>query len=102
MGKSALLLIIGIILIFLGFSNFKGNISSIHWYNRRNVSENDVPKYGRCMGSGGMIIGFSLIISALLELIFSSSVFDYIILFGCAIGVIVMLYGQFKYNKGIF
>lgn len=48
-----------------------------------------------------MIIGFSLIISALLELIFSSSVFDYIILFGCAVGVIVMLYGQFKYNKGI-
>ena len=102
MGKYALLIIIGIRLRFLGFSNFKGNISSIHWYNRRNVSENDIPKYGRCMGSGGMIIGFSLIISALLEIIFSSSVFDYIILFGCAIGVIIMLYGQFKYNKGIF
>ena len=102
MGKSALLLIIGIILIFLGFSNFKGNISSIHWYNRRNVSENDIPKYGRRMGSGSMIIGFFFFFSALLEIIFSSSVFDYIILFGCAIGVIVMLYGQFKYNKGIF
>ena len=102
MGRSALILIIGIILIFLGFSNFKGNISSIHWYNRRKVSESDIPAYGRCMGSGSMIIGFSLVISSLLELIFSSSVFDYIILFGCAAGAVVMLYGQFKYNKGIF
>ena len=29
------LLALGILFIVLGYFNFKGNISSIHWYNRR-------------------------------------------------------------------
>lgn len=36
------LIVLGVIFIFLGIMNYKGNISSIHWYNRRNVSKKDV------------------------------------------------------------
>lgn len=42
-----LLLVLGIFLSVLGIVNMKGNISTIHSYNRRKVKEEDVPKYGR-------------------------------------------------------
>lgn len=102
MEKCIALILIGIILIPLGAANIKGDLSSIHWYNRQKVAEKDILKYGRCIGAGSLIIGSSLIISGLLEAIFQTAIVDYIILFGCVVGLIVMLYGQFKYNKGIF
>ena len=102
MEKFITLILVGIIIVTLGITNIKGNISSIHWYNRRKVSANDISSYGKCMGTGSVIIGGSMIIAAILEMIFKSDIFDYITLFGCLVGFIVMLYGQFKYNKGIF
>lgn len=100
--KIITLLLLGIAMICIGINNIKGNISSIHWYNRKNLKESDIPKYGKCVGLGSVIIGISLAISALLEMIFKSNIYDYIITVGCLIGVIVILYGQIKYNKGIF
>ena len=102
MGKLVAFLLLGSVLVVLGTTNIKGNISSIHWYNRRKVAERDILKYGKCMGSGSLIIGVSLILSALLEAIFKTTIFDYIVLTGCVVGLAIMLYGQFKYNKGIF
>lgn len=102
MVKFVMFFLIGIVLIALGIVNLKGNVSTIHWYHRRKVAESDVPKYGRCMGIGTALIGISLIASALLEIIFRSAVFDWIIVGGIVVGIAVMLYAQFKYNKGIF
>ena len=102
MGKLIGLLVIGIILATLGIFNIKGNVSSIHWYNRRRVAESDLPKYGKCIGSGSLIIGLSLVVPAILEAIFHTAVFDILLLLGCIVGFIVMLYAQIKYNKGIF
>ncbi len=100
--KYATFILFGIFLIALGIANYKGNISTIHWYNRRKVSEADVPKYGRCMGLGTLIIGGSFILTAILELILQNELVEIVALIGCTIGVVIMLYGQFKYNKGIF
>ena len=47
-------------------------------------------------------MGVSLILSALLEVIFKTAILDYIVLTGCVVGLAIMLYGQIKYNKGIF
>ena len=102
MGKFITMVLLGAVIAMLGISNIRGNISSIHWYNRRKVSENDIPKYGKCMGIGSVIVGLSLIIPAALEFAFQSDLFDYIVLIGCIVGVVVMVYGQIKYNKGIF
>lgn len=55
------LLILGVFISFLGIVNIMGNISTIHSYNRRRVKEEDVPKYGRAVGTGTLIIGVSLI-----------------------------------------
>lgn len=68
MGKFVSFLLIGVILAILGITNFKGNISSIHWYNRRKVAEIDIPKYGRCIGVGTLIMGLSLIFQQSLKL----------------------------------
>ena len=57
--------------------NIKGNISTIHSYNRRKVKEEDIPKYGK-------------------------AAIDYIIFPAITIGLAFILYGQIKYNHGIF
>ena len=46
------LLILGVFISLLGIVNIMGNISTIHSYNRRKVKEEDVPKYGRAVGTG--------------------------------------------------
>ena len=102
MGKFAAFLLIGSVFIVLGITNIKGNISSIHWYNRRKVAESEIPKYGKCVGSGTLIMGVSMMLSALLEVILKTTIFDYIVLTGYVVGLAIILYGQFKYNKGIF
>ncbi len=65
-----LLLVVGIALILTSIPNFKGNISTVHRYNRRRVSEADAPRYGRAMGLGTVIMGVSSALTAILQLIF--------------------------------
>ncbi len=96
------LLFLGVIIIIMSIINLEGNISTIHWYNRCKVSEADAPKYGKAMGLGTLIIGTSMVITAVLQMIFDLESIFYISLFGIIVGIIVMLYAQFKYNKGIF
>lgn len=93
---------IGILLILLGVFNLKGNIASIHWYNRRKVSkENQIP-YCRLHGFGSVIIGTSMIISAIVQALGNIELGGLITFAGVIIGLSLILYAQFKYNKGIF
>lgn len=62
---NVLLLILGVFLSVLGVVNIKGNISTIHSYNRRKVKEEDIPKYGKAVGTGTVVIGASLILAYL-------------------------------------
>ena len=100
--KSIVLIICGVLLIIVGIFNVMGDISSVHSYNRRKVQEKGRKKYGLFIGLGTIAIGASLIITSILELIFTNSLLDIIILVGCGIGLALILIGQFKYNKGIF
>lgn len=95
------LLILGIFLSTLGIVNIKGNISTIHSYNRRNVKEEDIPRYGRTVGTGTLIIGASLILSYLVAF-WNDAAIDYVVLPAMAVGLTFILYGQIKYNHGIF
>ena len=106
MGDKIFMLIFGILLIPLGIMNIKGNISSIHWYNRTRITAETRPKYGKLMGMGTIIIAGGLIVFAVLNMLITSKVSILIgtIIAGAAaiVGVTIMLYAQFKYNKGIF
>lgn len=100
------MLILGILMVFIGIENVKGNIASIHWYNRRRITEETRPKYGKLMGIGTLVIAGGLIFSAVLNMIVKMNI---AVLIGGAItlitvivGIVFILYAQFKYNKGIF
>ena len=95
------LLILGIFISVIGIVNMTGNISTIHSYNRRKVKEEDVPKYGRAVGTGTLIIGVSLI-AAFVTTFWSEDAMSFIVILALVIGLGFILYAQFKYNKGIF
>ena len=100
--KSIVELVLGLFTIAIGLANIKGNISTIHWYNRRRVTEENAPKYGRVVGTGIVIMGMSLVISFFVMTFWSEYIADIIVLVMGIGGFLVALYGQFKYNKGIF
>ena len=93
------LLILGIFISVIGIVNMTGNISTIHSYNRRKVKEEDVPKYGRAVGTGTLIIGVS---AAFVTTFWSEKAMSFILVPALVIGLGFILYAQFKYNKGIF
>ncbi len=100
------MLILGILIVFIGVENIKGNIASIHWYNRTRITEETRHKYGKLVGIGTIIIAGGLIFSAVLNMLVKMNV---AVLIGGAItlitvivGIAFILYAQIKYNKGIF
>ena len=96
-----MLLILGLFISAIGFVNIKGNISTIHSYNRRKVKEEDVPKYGKAVGTGTLIMGISLVF-AFVASFWSELLIAVIIMPAFIVGIGFILYAQFKYNKGIF
>lgn len=95
------LLVLGLFISALGIINVKGNISTIHYYNRRKVKEEDVPKYGKIVGTGTLIMGVALVLGYI-ALFWSEEAMAVIVLPAVVVGLGFMLYGQFKYNGGIF
>lgn len=95
------LLVMGILLSTLGIVNIRGNISTIHACNRKRVKEADIPRYGRAIGAGTLVIGAAFIASYLVTF-WNAAVIDYIMLPGLGIGLALILYAQLKYNHGIF
>ncbi len=100
--EEIILLILGVFISVLGIINMTGNISTIHSYNRKKVTEEDAPKYGRAVGIGTLIIGVSLIVDFVLVLLDLLAVVPFVLIPSIVLGVVLILYAQFKYNKGIF
>lgn len=94
--------LVGILLICLGIVNIQGNISTIHWYNRTRITEETRLPYGRCVGSGCVIIGAGCVLTAALEWFFGGEWVYIILILTLVVGLSLILYGQMKYNKGIF
>lgn len=97
-----MLIAFGVVFIVLGGFNMKGNIASIHWYNRRKVTEEDQLPYCKLVGLGTIIIGVAMIVSALFQAAVGTNVGTAMMLPGILIGLILILVAQFKYNKGLF
>ena len=95
------MLILGIFISVLGVVNILGNVSTIHSYNRRRVREEDIPRYGRVMGTGTLIMGAALMASYILSL-WREDLVVWVIIPAFIVGLGLMLYGQFKYNGGLF
>ncbi len=96
-----ILLLIGILLIVMGLVNITGNISTIYAYNRKHVKEEDILNYGRMVGLGTLVMGIALVMSYFLIQFQTGVNIGFILMPGIMIGLILILYGQFKYNNGI-
>ena len=96
------LLGLGAIISSLGIFNLWGNIGSIHLYNRRKVTKENQLPYCRCVGLGTLIVGLSMILSGIVQAFAGMEVGGIIIIVGFMVGLSLIVYAQFKYNKGIF
>ncbi len=100
--ESMILLILGLFISVIGIVNMTGNISTVHSYNRRRVTEEDAPRYGRAVGLGTLIIGVAILADAVLVFLERTAAVPFVLLPAVAVGLGFILYAQFKYNKGIF
>lgn len=101
--------LVGVLCIFLGISNMRGNLSSLHSYHRRRVSKEDRIPFGKKVGLGTVICGCAITVYSIL------SAFSYyfeneplavvgavLLVVGLLAGLGLSFYAMFKYNKGIF
>lgn len=93
---------LGGLIIALGVFNLRGNIATIHWYQRRKVSREDQRPYCRLMGLGTILCGAGVSVFALLAALFGEGWSEYAALAGILPGLALMCFAQFKYNRGLF
>ena len=101
--------LVGVVCIVLGISNMRGNISTLHFYHRHRVSEENRIPFGKQVGLGTMILGISIIIFSILStltLYTENNIFILIgtaaLIVGIVAGLIISFKAMIKYNKGIF
>lgn len=101
-------IILGIFITALGISNRKGNISSVHWYHRTRVTEENRVPFGRMIGLGTIVIGVSFVVFGVLSFVTEITQIEIFIEVGAAAvivgtiaGVALSVCAMFKYNKGI-
>ena len=100
---------LGLLVSILGIINMTGNISSLHWYHRQRVTEENRKPFGKLVGLGTIIIGLAMIVFAILFLIFEKTQLALLVIIGVVeliagiiAGMIVSFYAMKKYNGGIF
>lgn len=109
MAAGIVVLIVGIIFIVLSIITMTGNISLLHSYHRKNVTEENKKAFGRLVGIGLLIIALGLCASGVLNILadaFTSTVLatiGYILMsIALVIGLAIAFIAMKIYNKGIF
>ena len=102
-------IVLGVFILILGISNMKGNISSVHWYHRQRVSEENRIPFGRMIGLGTIMIGISMVMfgcfafaAEKLQNELYMLIGSVIMVIGIIVGLVLSFYAMMKYNKGIF
>ena len=103
------LLIFGSFIIGMGVVNMRGNLSTLHSYHVKRVTEENRLAFGRLVGGGTALIGVSIILYGGCFLIYEKTGSDLPILIGTllmivgiVVGLAISIYAMMKYNKGIF
>ena len=101
--------LVGVVLIIIGISNTKGNISLLHSYHTHRVSKEDIPAFGKSVGLGTIIIGIGIIVFAVLGIItlytqkeIFTSIATALLIVSIVVGLIITFKALIKYNKGTF
>ena len=102
-------MLMGIVVIVIGIVNMTGNVRSLHKYHRSRVAPEDIKPFGRLIGIGTILNGAGITLFGLfgfIGMMASSSLLSLVgtvlLIVGVVLGLIVLLFAMFKYNKGIF
>ena len=102
-------ILLGIVIVILGISNIRDNISSIHRYHRHRVLEENKKIFGKYVGTGTLIIGIAMIVfggMAFLTELAKNNIYiitgSILLIISIIVGMTLSFYAMIKYNKGIF
>ena len=103
------MLSLGVLIAVLGIINMTGNISSLHAYHRKRVSEENKKPFGKLVGIGTLLVGVAITVFGALFFVFERTQLEFLVIIGVIeliVGIIagmaVSFYAMIKYNKGIF
>ena len=106
---TAVTIIVGVLCIAIGISNIGGNISWVHSYHRKRVSEENRMAFGQMVGTGMIVIGIGIIFAGALlavALLVESKICEIIALVAMfasiIVGTVIAFRAMIKYNGGIF
>lgn len=99
--ESIILVFVGLLVVVTGIVTAKGHIEIIHSYNRKRITEETRKPYGKTVGIGCIVLGSGIIADGIISF-FIEAFPPVITLVSLIVGLGFILYGQFKYNKGIF
>lgn len=101
--------LLGLVCIIIGIFNTRGNISMLHSYHRKRVTEENVIPFGRLIGLGMIVIGISIAVggalmsvATMIESSILTVVGTVIMIAGIVIGSVIAFAAMKKYNGGIF
>ena len=101
--------IIGIVCIIVGVYNMRGNISSIHWYHRHRISQENIIPFGKLTGLGTIISGVSIVVFSMFLILHELTKLESLLIVGAltvviglVFGMVICIYAIIKYNKGLF
>ena len=96
-------IIAGVILLVLGWQIWKNEkITLIHSYHYKNVRDENKKAYTTEIGMAAIIIAIGIILTGIVDYTTQSVYGWYVFLFSFAVGVILTIHAQIKYNGGIF
>lgn len=94
---------IGLLFVYLGYVLWiKEKINIIHDYHYTKVKVTDKRAYTRIMGIAMIVIGIGCLLSGVASLFIGGEKSGIVFGGSFAIGILMMLYGQIKYNHGLF
>lgn len=101
--------VLGILCVGIGISNMRGNISTLHFYHRHRVSEEDRLPMGRKVGLGTIIVGVTIMVYSVLSALpgyETNAVLCFVnaavMTVGVAVGLGINIWAIIQYNKGLF
>lgn len=96
-------IIAGVILLVLGWQIWKNEkITFLHRYHYKNVRDENKKAYTTEIGMAAIIIAIGIILTGIIDYTTQSVYGWYVFLFSFAVGVILIIHAQIKYNGGIF
>ena len=109
MQEIVLSIIVGVIVIVMGVLNTLGKIGTLHTYHRKRVAKENVKPFGRWIGAGTILMGVGITVKGIMELVnyfiptaILLTLSTVLLIVTLVIGLGLILFGLFKYNKGIF